>query len=114
MIGLKLAPERTLRPLGKLMWWAMRQSKPPYEVMIAVQARGQRQGRPHQLRASVSHPDGYELTAIPVVAFLKQYLDGSARIPGLHMMGQLADPMRLLQDMERMGARVSCRAEADA
>jgi saccharopine dehydrogenase (NAD+, L-lysine-forming) len=111
MAGLKLAPQRGLRPLGKFMWWAMQKSKPPYQVMIAVQARGVKDGRPRQLRASVSHPDGYELTAIPVVAYLKQYLDGSARRPGLHMMGQLAEPLRLFQDMESMGASIACVEE---
>lgn len=108
-LGLMLAPKRGLRPLGKLMWWGMKQSRPPYEVRIAVEAQGVKGGLPVTVRASVSHPDGYELTAIPVAAFLKQYLDGSARRPGLHMMGHLADPVRLFADMEAMGARIkSC------
>jgi saccharopine dehydrogenase (NAD+, L-lysine-forming) len=107
MLGLKIAPKRGLRPLGKLMWWAMQQSKPPYQVMIAVEAMGLKNGIQSKVRASVSHPDGYELTAIPVVAYLKQYLDGSARKPGLHMMGQLAEPARLFADMQAMGARIS-------
>ena len=58
-----------------------------------------------QLEASVEHEDGYELTAIPVVALLKQY--NYIRRPGLHMMGHLADPDCLFQDMERMGAKVT-------
>lgn len=107
MLGLKVAPQRGLRPLGKMMWWAMQRSRPPYLVMIAVEARGIRAGQPASVRASVSHPDGYELTAIPVVAFLKQYLDGSARRPGLHMMGHLPEPARLFQDMQVMGASVT-------
>ena len=54
----------------------------------------------------VRHSDGYALTAIPVVAYLLQYLDGSARRPGLHMMGHVLDPQRLLRDMQRMGATI--------
>jgi saccharopine dehydrogenase (NAD+, L-lysine-forming) len=61
--------------------------------------------RESHLEASVEHEDGYELTAIPVVAFLKQY--HNIRRPGLHMMGHLADPDCLFQDMERMGVRVT-------
>ncbi len=106
MVGLKIAPKRGLRPLGKLMWWAMQQTKPPYEVRIAVEAQGTKNGGPITVRASVAHADGYELTAIPVVAYLKQYLDGSARRPGLHMMGQIAEPLRLFADMETMGAEI--------
>ncbi len=107
MLGLKLAPKRGLRPLGKLMWWGMRQSRPPYQVIIAVEAKGLKNGAPAKVHAQVGHPDGYELTAIPVVAYLKQYLDGSARKPGLHMMGQVAEPTRLFEDMERMGANIA-------
>ncbi|HSL29330.1 MAG TPA: hypothetical protein VK900_09045, partial [Anaerolineales bacterium] len=57
-----------------------------------------------QVEASLEHEDGYELTAIPVVALLKQY--DRVRKPGLHMMGHLTDPDCLFQDMERMGVRV--------
>jgi hypothetical protein len=57
------------------------------------------------VEASVVHEDGYELTAIPVVAMFKQY--DRARKPGLHMMGHLADPDCLFQDMQKMGVRVS-------
>ncbi|HSL46327.1 MAG TPA: saccharopine dehydrogenase NADP-binding domain-containing protein, partial [Anaerolineales bacterium] len=90
IVGLKIAPKRGIRPLGKLMWWAMNHSKPPYRVMLKVEAKGQRSGRQAQVEASLEHEDGYELTAIPVVALLKQY--DRVRKPGLHMMGHLTDP----------------------
>jgi saccharopine dehydrogenase (NAD+, L-lysine-forming) len=105
MVGLKLAPKRGMRPLGKLMWWAMGKSKPPYRVVLKVDAAGQLNGRQAQVHASLAHEDGYELTAIPVVAFLKQY--HRIRQPGLHMMGHLAEPNRLFNDMERMGVKVT-------
>jgi len=104
MLGLKIAPKRGIRPLGKLMWWAMNRSKPPYRVVLKVEASGQLNGRPAKLEASIQHEDGYELTAIPVVALLMQY--DCIRRPGLHMMGHLAEPDRLLHDMERMGVKV--------
>jgi saccharopine dehydrogenase (NAD+, L-lysine-forming) len=104
MLGLRLAPKRGIRPLGKLMWWAMNRSKPPYRVVLKVEATGQLDGRQARVEASVEHEDGYELTAIPVVALLMQY--DRIRKPGLHMMGHLAEPDRLFQAMQGMGARV--------
>jgi hypothetical protein len=106
MLGLQLAPRTLMRPLGKFLCWGMQQSPPPYVVALQVDAMGQSEGRNVGCRIRLEHFDGYEMTVIPVVAFLKQYLDGSARKPGLHLMGQLAEPKRLFQDMERMGIRV--------
>jgi Saccharopine dehydrogenase NADP binding domain len=106
MVGLKVAPKRGIRPLGKMMWWAMGKSRPPHLVALKVEAKGRRNGGQAQVEARVAHPDGYELTAIPVVAYLMQYIDGSARQPGLHMMGHIAEPARLFMDMQKMGAEV--------
>jgi saccharopine dehydrogenase (NAD+, L-lysine-forming) len=106
-IGLKLAPKHGIRPLGKLMWWAMGKSKPPYMVILKVEAKGLLNGKQAEAQARVAHPDGYELTAIPVVAYLLQYLDGTARKAGVHMMGHIAEPVRLFQDMKRMGAEIT-------
>jgi saccharopine dehydrogenase (NAD+, L-lysine-forming) len=104
MVGLKVAPRRGIRPLGKLMWWGMNRSKPPYRVVLKVEATGQLNGRQAQVDGSVEHEDGYELTAIPVVALLMQY--NQIRQPGLHMMGHFAEPERLFNDIQRMGVRV--------
>ena len=106
-VGLKLAPKRGLRPLGKLMWWAMGKSKPPYVVALKVEAKGLLNGRQAEVHARIAHPDGYEFTAIPVVAYLKQYLDGSARCDGVHMMGHIAEPLRLFKDMQAMGVELN-------
>ena len=105
MLGLRIAPRRGIRPLGKLMWWAMNQTRPPYRVMLKVEATGQLNGRQAQVTASIEHEDGYELTAIPVIALLMQY--NQIRRPGLHMMGHLVEPARLFHDMQRMGVRVT-------
>lgn len=106
LLGLKVAPKRGLKPLGKLMWWAMTKlPKPPYRVVLAVEAKGQSNGKPLQVRACCEHGDGYEFTAIPVVAFLMQY--NKIRRPGLHMMGHLADPKHLFKDMQALGVKVT-------
>ena len=86
------------------MWWAMNRSKPPYRVVLKVEAAGQLNGKPVQVEASIEHEDGYELTAIPFVALLKQY--NQIRKPGLHMMGHLVEPERFFSDMEGMGVKV--------
>lgn len=107
IMGLKIAPKRGIKPLGKLMWWGMQTfPKPPYIVVLKVEASGERDGKMAKVEATISHPDSYELTAIPVVACLMQYLDGSARHPGLWMMGHLVEPVRAFRDMEKMGVRV--------
>jgi saccharopine dehydrogenase-like NADP-dependent oxidoreductase len=106
MVGLKVAPKRGLTPLGKLMWWGMQQSPPPYVVALKVEAKGLKNGQQTQVEVRIEHADGYELTAIPVVAYLLQYMDESARCTGLHLMGQLAEPVRLFEDMQRMGVRI--------
>lgn len=105
-VGLKLAPKRGLRPLGKLMWWGMGKSKPPHVVALKVEAKGQLNGDQAEVHVRIAHPDGYELTAIPVVAYLLQYLDGTARKDGVHMMGHIVEPARLFDDMQRMGVQV--------
>jgi NAD(P)-dependent dehydrogenase (short-subunit alcohol dehydrogenase family) len=107
LVGLKIAPRRGIRPLGRLVWWGMTKvPRPPYTVILKIEAEGIKEGRQTKIEIIISHPDGYELTAIPVVAMLKQVLDGSARKPGLWMMGHLADPQRLFRDMEQMGVCV--------
>ena len=58
------------------------------------------------LVVSVFHPDGYVLTAAPMAACLLQMLDGSARKPGLHFQALLADPVRMLTDLQKMGIEV--------
>jgi len=111
MVGLKLFPKRGIRPLGKLMWWAMGKSKPPYRVALKVEAKGLLNGRQAQVYARCEHEDGYELTAIPVVAFLMQY--ERIRKSGLHMMGHLAEPDQLFRDMESMGAKIVVSVESN-
>ncbi len=108
LLGLKLFPVRGVRPLGKLMWWGMQTfNKPPYTVLLKVQASGQKDGHPAGFSASISHANGYELTAIPVAACLMQVLDGSAHRPGLWMMGHLVEPRCFFKDMQLMGVKIT-------
>jgi saccharopine dehydrogenase (NAD+, L-lysine-forming) len=69
--------------------------------------RGEKAGKPLTSVVKVSHPDGYELTAIPVAACLLQYLAERKPRPGVWMMGEYCDPVRLFKDMETMGVQIT-------
>lgn len=105
--GLRLWPQRALKPAGRFMKWGLETfTKPPYGTLLKLEARGRQDGVPKNLDVTLYHPDGYQLTAIPVVACLLQYLDGSIRRPGLWTQGELVEPARLLKDIQRMGVQV--------
>jgi saccharopine dehydrogenase (NAD+, L-lysine-forming) len=93
---------------AKLMVRANRRfTKPPFGVVLKLEAKGAIDGAPSRLDVLLGHDDGYEITAIPLVATVLQLLDGSVRSPGLHYMGSTVDPHRLLDDMRRLGLRVT-------
>ncbi len=111
-IWLKIFP-RAVRPIGKLLWWGMGTfHKPPYRVELQVQATGLKDGQPVTVQASVSHPDGYVLTAASVVAALLQYMDkGHRKPPGLWLMGHMVKPIILMKDMEKMGLQCETKIQ---
>jgi len=65
-----------------------------------------KEGTNKTLKIQLSHPDGYVLTAVPSVACLLQYLDGTIKKPGLWLQANLVEPTRLLQDIPKMGVTV--------
>lgn len=110
MFTLKIFPQKGVKPMAKLMHWGIKTfSKPPYGVVLQVEAEGGKDGEKRKVKVSGFHEDGYMFTAIPVVACLLQYLDGSIRKPGLWMMGHIVDPLRLIEDMKRMGVQIKAR-----
>jgi len=110
MLVLKIFPLKGIRPMGKLMYWGLKTfSSPPYGVVLKIEAEGEKDGEKKKMIVSAFHEDGYQFTAIPVVACLLQYLDGSIRKPGLWMMGYIVDPLRLMEDMKRMGIQINAR-----
>lgn len=100
--------ERGIRLGARMIAWGTRRfAKPPLTTIVKLEATGRKEARPHRLVVTLEHEDAYVATAIPVVAALLQMLDGSARKPGVHVMGHVVDPERHLEDMERMGMKVS-------
>ena len=71
-----------------------------------MDAEGVRGGTPTILAVRLFHEDGYDFTAIAGESMAEQLIDCSARRPGLHRMGLIVDPERMLADMEAMGVRV--------
>jgi saccharopine dehydrogenase (NAD+, L-lysine-forming) len=106
-IGMKMWPRIAVKPMGRLMRWGLNAfSKPPYGTMLRVEALGAWDSRPKAVDITIYHEDGYMFTAIPVVACLLQYLDGSIKNPGLWTQANIVEPNRLMSDMERMGIEV--------
>ncbi len=96
-----------VKATGKLMRWGLRRfTHPPYQTILKVEALGLKDGQARSTEVTLSHPDGYAFTAIPVVACLLQYLDGSIQKPGLWTQANLVAPQRMVRDMQRMGVEV--------
>ncbi len=108
MILVKLFPNVMAKPMGNVFAWAWKKtSKPPFYTILKLKASGTIDGKESQLETTLSHEDGYWFTSIPVAACLLQYLDGSIQKPGLHWMGQIVEPIRLMDDMEKMGIKIN-------
>jgi saccharopine dehydrogenase (NAD+, L-lysine-forming) len=106
MVALKISPSLK-QSMGRLMVWSLKRfTKPPYGTRLKLEAEGEKDGKRQSLDLVLSHDDGYVFTAVPVVATILQWLDGSIRKRGLFTQGELAQPERMLSDMQRMGIAV--------
>jgi hypothetical protein len=107
-LALRLRSEAIDRQMARLLHWGLvTYSKPPFGTVLKVEAEGLKDGRTATMELTLAHADGYTLTAIPVVACLLQYLDGSIGKPGLWTQAGIVEPERLMADMERMGIDIS-------
>jgi len=98
---------RGAKPAARVLDWAFRNfGKPPYGFRLKLEAES---ADGERLELILSHDDMYEVTAIPVVACLLQWLDGSIKKPGVYMMGHIVEPVRLMEDMKRLGMAVDIR-----
>lgn len=108
MAWLAIPGGRGAAPFGRLLLWGLRRfTSPPYGTLLQLEAEAGPPGSERRLRVEVAHPDGYHLTAAPMVGCALQILDGTARRPGLHLQALLVEPERLMLDLRRMGVEVS-------
>lgn len=93
----------------RIFFWGVRKFAPNMEGVVLINdARGLKDNQLHGIRLRLEHPDVYLFTVIPVVACLKQILDGQIPV-GLHMMGQVCDTDRLMQDVAAMGVLIGVK-----
>ncbi len=107
MISLKISESLFSKPAVKLFEFGLKKfSKPPYICSLKLKAFGKKNNKNVKFQVEVSHSDGYLLTAVPVVACLFQYLDGSVRNSGLHFQANIVEPKRFFKDLQMMGIDV--------
>ena len=94
--------------LASLMVNALERFSPlQEEVAVVMEAVGKDEAGPKKVRITVRHNDAYFITAAPVVACVRQYLQ--EKIPlGLNIMGHAVDQEILIKDLQRMGVEVEC------
>jgi saccharopine dehydrogenase (NAD+, L-lysine-forming) len=92
--------------LASLMVMGLERFSPHQEeVVIVMEAEGMDEAGPKKVRITVRHSDAYFITAAPVVACVRQYLQKKIP-PGLNIMGHATDPEILIDDLQRMGVEV--------
>jgi hypothetical protein len=109
VVSIKLFPG-SKRRMGQLLNWGLKSfSKPPYGTRLKLEATGlDEKGNLVEKSILLSHDSGYDLTAIPVVAAVMQYLssDRSIRKPGLWRQAEVIEPRRFLLDIQMMGVAI--------
>lgn len=99
MLCANVLPERMKFIPAAIFRWGLKFSKPPFGVRLIAECKGIK----GELKIRFSDSDGYKLTAIPIVACIKQYLEGFITKPGLYWQAWVVEPLRFFQDMEEMG-----------
>jgi len=107
-MALTAAPNSRHGLLANLMTWSLKKfSTPPFGTELKLEASGEINGKESTLFISLFHRDGYEMTAIPVVATLFQFFEAVKQKPGVWFQGHFSEPERFLSDVRKLGMHVS-------
>lgn len=108
MLVQKIFGKKLNGPLSRLMVWSMKTfSRPPYGYLMKLEAEGLSAGLLKKWEMVISHTDPAFITAAPVVACLKQYLENPKQIPGLYLQALYVEPSRFFHDCRSMGMDIS-------
>ncbi len=111
MVGQKVLPMISDSRWGKLLSWSTRTFQhPPFGTVLQVNAFGSKDGRKIEKRMTFKMDSGYDLTAIPMAATLRQMITGASRPSGVHYMGHLANPAMLFTDMKKLGVQTEMKS----
>lgn len=103
LLALRVAPSQKER-IASAFLGALRHWTPPGEwAVLQLEAMG---GDPaKRVKIRVEHHNGYDMTALPVVAGIEQLLD-SPRRPGVFTQSTFVNPSRFLRRLEALGVGV--------
>ncbi|MEM1024442.1 MAG: saccharopine dehydrogenase NADP-binding domain-containing protein [Myxococcota bacterium] len=91
-----------------LLWWGLRRHASRTGVAV-VQLEGERADGGGSVKMTVSHPDPYFATAVPVVATIRQALETPK--PGVWTQAAFVAPGPFFDRIREMGLQVSSRPE---
>jgi saccharopine dehydrogenase (NAD+, L-lysine-forming) len=107
MVTLKIFGKPALNLVGKvfvkgLKWF----TKPPYGIILKLHAEGTINGERRKFEINLIHEDGYLMTAVPIVAFLKQYLNSNIKKSGVWYQANIVEPEQFFEDIRSMGIKI--------
>jgi len=107
IISMKFFHPAKLKILNNLFIRSLKKfTKPPFKIILQLEAEGTKDKKTVKKKLTISHEDGYFLTAAPVSACLLQYLSGEIKKPGLHFQSLIVNPGKFINDLKRFGCEI--------
>ena len=108
-MGIKMFPQSWSMPFARLFRWGLKFCKPPFGIKLVADCKGEKEGKAVQMEIALTHPDAYVLTAVPVVACIKQWAEEDIRQAGLWMQAHIVKPKSFLEDIQDMGIELEIK-----
>ncbi len=78
----------------------------PYMTILKFVASGKSGGKEKIITITLSSSKSYVLTAVPIVACIKQLIYGDIRKEGLHFQALIVEPNQFFNDIHKMGVKL--------